>query len=137
MYKSCVSQNILCSCLPISAIQSCLLFAVEVYQTAQKGLAAEPPLRLAWICVLAAAGCRAPPRALSLLHLHLFCLSFLHNISVFFVIYSLRRLIAITIFFTMASSGLVGSNEAAYRSRGYQLEMLDASRKENIIVAVC
>jgi hypothetical protein len=36
----------------------------------------------------------------------------------------------------MTSTGLVGSNESAFRSRGYQLEMLDASRKENIIVAV-
>ena len=37
----------------------------------------------------------------------------------------------------MALTGLVGSIEAAYRSRGYQLEMLEASRMENIIVAVC
>jgi hypothetical protein len=36
----------------------------------------------------------------------------------------------------MDSTGL-SSNGAAYRSRGYQLEMLEASRKENIIVAVC
>lgn len=36
----------------------------------------------------------------------------------------------------MDSTGL-SSDGAAYRSRGYQLEMLEASRKENIIVAVC
>ena len=30
----------------------------------------------------------------------------------------------------------VGS-QPVYRSRGYQLEMLEASQKENIIVAVC
>lgn len=35
----------------------------------------------------------------------------------------------------MDSTGL-SSDGAAYRSRGYQLEMLEASRKENIIVAV-
>ncbi|KAI3140437.1 hypothetical protein CBS147326_2138 [Penicillium roqueforti] len=35
----------------------------------------------------------------------------------------------------MDSTGL-GSDGAAYRSRGYQLEMLEASRKENIIVAM-
>ncbi|CAG8877912.1 unnamed protein product [Penicillium nalgiovense] len=35
----------------------------------------------------------------------------------------------------MDSTGL-SSNGAAYRSRGYQLEMLEASRKENIIVAM-
>ncbi|CAI7616954.1 unnamed protein product [Penicillium glandicola] len=34
----------------------------------------------------------------------------------------------------MGSTG--PSSDAAYRSRGYQLEMLDASRKENIIVAM-
>jgi hypothetical protein len=40
---------------------------------------------------------------------------------------------------TASRSGQRGlsSNGAAYRSRGYQLEMLEASRKENIIVAVC
>lgn len=31
----------------------------------------------------------------------------------------------------------VGSNGTAYRPRGYQLEMLEASRQQNIIVAVC
>jgi hypothetical protein len=35
----------------------------------------------------------------------------------------------------MALTGAGGG--AAYRPREYQLEMLDASRKENIIVAVC
>ncbi|KAJ5410973.1 uncharacterized protein N7487_005332 [Penicillium crustosum] len=35
----------------------------------------------------------------------------------------------------MVSTGL-SSDGAAYRSRGYQLEMLEASRKENIIVAM-
>lgn len=35
----------------------------------------------------------------------------------------------------MDSTGL-SSDGAAYRSRGYQLEMLEASRKQNIIVAV-
>lgn len=36
----------------------------------------------------------------------------------------------------MDSMGL-SSDGAAYRSRGYQLEMLEASHKGNIIVAVC
>ncbi|KAJ5835336.1 hypothetical protein N7447_001362 [Penicillium robsamsonii] len=36
----------------------------------------------------------------------------------------------------MDSTGLSSDGAAAYRSRGYQLEMLDASRKENIIVAM-
>ena len=31
---------------------------------------------------------------------------------------------------------LVGSNGSSYRPRGYQLEMLEASRQQNIIVAV-
>ena len=31
----------------------------------------------------------------------------------------------------------MGLSNSAYRSRGYQLEMLEASRKENIIVAAC
>lgn len=33
--------------------------------------------------------------------------------------------------------GLVGSNGTAYRPRDYQLEMLEASRQQNIIVAAC
>lgn len=32
---------------------------------------------------------------------------------------------------------MMESTQLAYRSRGYQLEMLEASCKENIIVAVC
>ncbi|KAJ5101267.1 hypothetical protein NUU61_003489 [Penicillium alfredii] len=36
----------------------------------------------------------------------------------------------------MELDGLVGSNGAAYRPREYQLEMLEASRKQNIIVAM-
>lgn len=34
-------------------------------------------------------------------------------------------------------TGLVGKNDTAYRPRGYQLEMLEASLKQNVIVAVC
>lgn len=34
------------------------------------------------------------------------------------------------------SQGLVDGNGTTYRPRGYQLEMLEASRQQNIIVAV-
>lgn len=36
----------------------------------------------------------------------------------------------------MGSTARTGNDGAPYRSRGYQLEMLEASCKENIIVAV-
>lgn len=34
-------------------------------------------------------------------------------------------------------SEMVGFNQEAYRPRGYQLEMLEESLQQNIIVAVC
>lgn len=37
----------------------------------------------------------------------------------------------------VSALGLLGTNGSSYRPRGYQLEMLEASRHQNIIVAVC
>jgi hypothetical protein len=37
----------------------------------------------------------------------------------------------------LAPVNLTGSDVAGYRPRGYQLEMLEASQQQNIIVAVC
>jgi hypothetical protein len=37
----------------------------------------------------------------------------------------------------MASTVTTSQDAAAYQPRNYQLEMLEASMKENIIVAVC
>lgn len=34
-------------------------------------------------------------------------------------------------------ANLDGSDVAGYKARGYQLEMLEASQQQNIIVAVC
>lgn len=36
-----------------------------------------------------------------------------------------------------ASVNSTGNDVAGYRPRGYQLEMLEASQQQNIIVAVC
>lgn len=38
---------------------------------------------------------------------------------------------------TVMDDDQVGSKGTAYRPRGYQLEMLEASRQQNVIVAVC